>query len=62
MKICFIGLGTMGLPMAQRLRGQGFAVAGWDVAEAARMAFDGDQRIAVLLSQKLIGKKNWVGK
>ena len=26
---------------------------------ATRMAFDGDQRIAVLLGQKLIGKKNW---
>ena len=29
------------------------------IEAAARMAFDGDQRIAVLLSQKLIGKKNW---
>ena len=29
---------------------------------AARMAFDGDQRIAVLLAQKLIGKKNWGAK
>ena len=26
---------------------------------AVTMAFDGDQRIAILLSQKLIGKKNW---
>ncbi len=32
------------------------------IEAAATMAFDGDQRIAVLLSQKLIGKKNWGGK
>ncbi len=32
------------------------------IEAAARMAFDGDQRIAVLLSQKLIGKKNWGAK
>ena len=31
------------------------------IEAAAKMAFDGDQRIAVLLSQKLIGKKNWGG-
>ena len=29
------------------------------IEAAATMAFEGDQRIAVLLSQKLIGKKNW---
>jgi len=29
------------------------------IEAAAKMAFDGDQRIAVLLSQKLIGRKNW---
>ena len=35
MKICFVGLGTMGLPMAARLRDAGFSVAGWDVSEGA---------------------------
>ncbi len=29
------------------------------IEAAVTMAFEGDQRIAVLLSQKLIGKKNW---
>lgn len=29
------------------------------IEAAIRMVFDGDQRIAVLLSQKLIGRKNW---
>ncbi len=32
------------------------------IEAAAAMAFDGDQRIAVLLSQKLIGKKDWNAK
>ncbi len=35
MKVCFIGLGTMGLPMALRLADQGIDVAGWDVASDA---------------------------
>lgn len=35
MRVCFIGLGTMGLPMAQRLEEDGIALLGWDlVAEA----------------------------
>ncbi len=29
------------------------------VAQAAVMAFDGDQQVAVLLSQKMLGKKTW---
>jgi len=32
------------------------------VAAAAAMAFDGDQAIAVLLSQKMLGRKSWVEK
>ena len=32
------------------------------IEAAATMVFDGDQRIAILLSQKLIGKKNWSAK
>jgi len=30
MKVCFVGLGTMGLPMAQRLMEEGIDIAGWD--------------------------------
>ena len=29
------------------------------VAQAATMAFEADQQIAVLISQRLIGKKKW---
>src|SRR3546814_9724579 len=32
------------------------------MSAAATMAFDGDQAIAVLLSQKLLGRKTWVRK
>ncbi len=35
MKICFVGLGTMGLPMAHRLADAGFDIAGWDAVDAA---------------------------
>ncbi len=38
MRIGFIGLGAMGLPMASRLVAGGFAVVGFDVREAARAA------------------------
>lgn len=37
-RVAFIGLGTMGAPMAGHLAAKGYAVAGWDVAEAARAA------------------------
>ena len=40
MKICFIGLGNMGLPMAQRLAAS-FDVAGWDISGGARDRFWG---------------------
>ena len=30
MKVCFVGLGTMGLPMARCLEAAGFDLAGWD--------------------------------
>lgn len=36
MKIAFVGLGTMGAPMARCLSAAGFEVAGWDAMEAAR--------------------------
>jgi len=32
------------------------------VGAAAALAYEGDQQVAVLISQKLIGKKQWVGK
>lgn len=35
----FIGLGTMGMPMAKCLRQQGFEVQGWDVSERALREF-----------------------
>jgi len=38
-RIAFIGLGNMGSPMTTRLVEAGFAVAGFDVAEAARTRF-----------------------
>ena len=38
MKIAFIGLGTMGRPMAGRLAEQ-FDVSGWDLSEEARAGF-----------------------
>ena len=36
MRVCFVGLGTMGLPMALRLEERGFDLVGWDVAAEAR--------------------------
>ena len=39
MKIGFIGLGTMGLPMAECLRQQGFTVLGWDLDAGSRERF-----------------------
>ncbi len=36
MRVCLIGLGTMGLPMALRLEEQGFDVVGWDLMPEAR--------------------------
>ncbi len=41
MKVCFVGLGTMGLPMALRLNEQGFAVSGWDAVDNAGHDFSG---------------------
>jgi sulfopyruvate decarboxylase alpha subunit len=32
------------------------------VSAAAALAYEGDQQIAVVLSQKMIGRKQWVGK
>ena len=32
------------------------------VAAAAALAFDGDQQVAVLLSQRMLGRKTWVGR
>jgi len=32
------------------------------VAAAAVLAFDGDQQTAVLLSQRMLGRKRWVEK
>ncbi|MGB1446811.1 MAG: NAD(P)-dependent oxidoreductase [Arenicellales bacterium] len=39
-KVGFIGLGTMGLPMARSLREAGVEVTGWDVNASARSLFD----------------------
>jgi 3-hydroxyisobutyrate dehydrogenase len=38
--VTVVGLGNMGAPMAMRLVGAGFAVMGFDIAEAARGRFD----------------------
>jgi len=40
MKIGFVGLGAMGLPMAKRLMAQGHSVLGYDVSERNRTAFE----------------------
>lgn len=40
MKVAFIGLGTMGLPMARQLVTSGFDVAGWDVDTVVGEAFE----------------------
>lgn len=40
MKIAFLGLGTMGAPMARCLKQAGFDVAGWDTEEAVRASVD----------------------
>ncbi len=40
MKVGFIGLGTMGLPMARCLRDAGHDVSGWDASTAALESFD----------------------
>ncbi len=40
MKVGFIGLGTMGLPMAHCLRNAGHEVSGWDASPAALEKFD----------------------
>ncbi len=36
MRLCFVGLGTMGLPMALRLEEMGYEIIGWDLVSAAR--------------------------
>ena len=48
-KIGFIGLGNMGLPMAQNLIKAGHAVTGFDVSEyaAERLATGGGTRASV---------------
>jgi 3-hydroxyisobutyrate dehydrogenase len=38
--VAVIGLGNMGVPTALRLAGAGFAVTGFDIAEAARRKFE----------------------
>ncbi len=40
-RVCFVGLGTMGLPMAQRLLAKGFDLRGWDIAPEARSRLAG---------------------
>ena len=51
MKIAFIGLGTMGLPMARCLRAAGHQVRGWDVSPAALESFDATTASLVELGQ-----------
>jgi sulfopyruvate decarboxylase alpha subunit len=35
--------------------------AGEVISAAASLAFDGDQQVAVLISQRMLGRKKWVG-
>jgi sulfopyruvate decarboxylase alpha subunit len=46
----------------QTMRVDVAADVGETVSSAATLAFDSDQAVAVLLSQKLIGRKQWVSK
>ena len=39
MKVAFIGLGTMGAPMAKQLQESGHDVTGWDVTEIGRQRY-----------------------
>ena len=39
MRVAFVGLGTMGAPMARRLIDTGYPVKGWDEVEAVRTNF-----------------------
>lgn len=41
-KIGFVGLGTMGLPMAQNLVAKGFEVTGYDISAKARAALEAE--------------------
>ena len=60
----------MGRATPVTLEAMGVRVIRVDVAEevadtvsaAAALAFDGDQAVAVLLSQRLLGRKRWTGK
>ncbi len=51
-------LGAMGVTI---LRVNHAEEAAEVVSAAAALAFDGDQQVAVLLSQRMIGRKLWVG-
>ena len=44
--IGFVGLGNMGVPMSALLADAGYAVRGYDVAEAARARVDGGRSTA----------------
>ena len=52
MRLCFVGLGTMGLPMALRLEETGFDVVGWDTVTTAGT---GLQQRATSLEQAATG-------
>ena len=52
MKIAFIGLGTMGFPMANCLKAAGFSVVGWDAEADACSRFEhSSSSLADALSQ-----------
>ena len=52
-------LGAMGVTV---MRVNHAEEAAETVSAAAALAYEGDQQIAVLLSQRMIGRKKWVGK
>jgi 3-hydroxyisobutyrate dehydrogenase len=54
-RVGFIGLGQMGLPMANHLRKGGYEVAGFDLTEEARSAFDRSDGHAVNSLEAAIG-------
>lgn len=49
-------LGAIGIQVVRATTGDEVVAA---VAQAATMAFDADQQVAVLISQQLLGKKTW---
>ena len=65
-KIGFIGLGRMGRPMASNMQRKGFTLVVHDIVPGAvdalvalGSAYDTHCPSAVILSQRMLGRKKW---